>query len=80
MSVGLMAPAPRSKDEKEIGTSGPGINQTRQECLGHMKTMINTVDIDILLASAANAEVLAKEPGALKKVTLAVRGNDSTDI
>ena len=80
MSVGLMASAPRSKNEKEIGKSGPGIYQTRQEYLGDMKAMINTGEIDILLASASNAEVLAKKPGALKKVTLAVRGNDSTDI
>ena len=78
MSVGVMAPAPFPG--KEIGASGPGVYRSRQEYIGHMRTLIEQGDIDIMLTSASNGEVLAKKPQQLKNVTLAVRGNDSTDI
>ena len=78
MSVGLTAPAPRPGNE--IGESGPGVYRTRQEYQGDMRTLIDQGEIDIMLTSASNGEVLAKKPGQLKKVTLAVRGNDTTDI
>ena len=78
MSVGLTAAGPRPGNE--IGASGPGVYRTRQEYLGDMRTLIAQGDIDIMLTSASNGEVLAKRPAHLKKVTLAVRGNDSTDI
>ncbi len=78
MSVGVTAPAPRPGNE--IGAAGPGIYRTRQEYIGDMKTLIEQGVIDIMLTSAANGEVLSAKPRQLKKVTLAVRGNDSTDI
>jgi DhnA family fructose-bisphosphate aldolase class Ia len=78
MSVGLTAPAPYPGNE--IGQSGPGIYRTRQEYIGDMKALIDQDVIDIMLTSAANGEVLSQEPGQLKEITLAVRGNDSTDI
>ena len=78
MSVGLMAPAPFPG--KEIGASGPGVYRSRQDYLGHMRTMIDQGEIDIILTSASNREVLAHKPQQLKNVTLAVRGNDTTDI
>jgi hypothetical protein len=78
MSVGLMAPAPFPG--KEIGTSGPGVYRTRQDYLGDMRTMIDQGEIDIILTSASNGEVLSQKPQQLMSVTLAVRGNDTTDI
>ena len=78
MSVGVMAGAPRPGNE--IGAAGPGIYRTRQEYIGDMRAMVDQGDIDIMLTSAANGEVLSMKPGQLKMVTLAVRGNDSTDI
>ena len=78
MSVGLMAPAPFPG--KEIGSSGPGVYRTRQEYIGHMRTLIDQGDIDIMLTSASNGEALSAKPQQLKKVALAVRGNDTTDI
>lgn len=78
MSVGLMAPAPQAGNE--IGASGPGIYRSRQEYLGDMTTMIECGHIDIMLTSAANGEVLSQKPAHIGKVTLAVRGNDTTDM
>ncbi len=78
MSVGVMAPAPFPG--KEIGAIGPGVYRTRQDYLGHMRTLINQGDIDIMLTSASNGELLSENPEQLKNATLAVRANDSTDI
>lgn len=78
MSVGLTAAAPYPGNE--IGQSGPGIYRTRQEYISDMKTLIDQNVIDIMLTSAANGEALSQEPEQLKEITLAVRGNDSTDI
>lgn len=78
MSVGVMAPAPFPG--KEIGASGPGVYRSRQGYIDDMRTLIDQGDIDIMLTSASNGEVLSKMPEQLKNVTLAVRANDSTDI
>ena len=78
MAFGVMAPAPYLG--KTWGASGPDVYRTRQEYLGHMQTLINQGQLDIMLTSASNGEQLAKKPGNFKKVTLAVRGNDATDI
>ena len=78
MSVGVTAAAPRPGNE--IGAAGPGIYRTRQEYIGDMRALIEQGEIDIMLTSAANGEALSMKPGQLKKVTLAVRGNDTTDI
>jgi hypothetical protein len=73
-----MAPAPHLG--KTWGSSGPGIYRTRQNYITHMETLINQGQVDIMLASASNGEILAKKASNFKKVTLAVRANDSTDI
>lgn len=78
MSVGVMAPGPFPG--KEIGASGPGVYRSRQDYIGHMRTLIDQGDLDIMLTSASNGEVLSQKPEQLKNVTLAVRGNDTTDI
>lgn len=78
MSLGVTAAAPRPGNQ--MGEAGPGVYPTRQEYIGDMKALIEQGDIDIMLTSAANGEVLSMKPGQFKKVTLAVRGNDTTDI
>lgn len=78
MAFGVMAPAPHPG--KTWGDSGPGIYRTRQDYISHMQTLINQGQLDIMLTSASNGEQLAKKPGNFKKVTLAIRGNDATDI
>jgi DhnA family fructose-bisphosphate aldolase class Ia len=78
MAFGLQAPATYSG--KGFGSSGPGIYRTRQEFIGQMQTLIDQGQLDIMLTSVSNAEVLAKKPGNFKKVTLGIRGNDASDI
>jgi DhnA family fructose-bisphosphate aldolase class Ia len=78
MAFGVMAPAPHLG--KTWGTSGPGIYRTRQNYISHMETLIKQGQVDIMLTSASNGEILAKKPVNFKKITLAVRANDSTDI
>jgi hypothetical protein len=68
-------------------TAGPrpgaadGRYRTRAEYLDDMRALVAAGDLDILLTSASNGEVLA-EDGTLdgSRITLAVRGNDTTDI
>jgi hypothetical protein len=78
MAFGVMAPATRLGHS--LGEVGPGIYKTRQEYLHEMRILLDQGILDIMLASASNAEQLAKKPAKLKKVTLAVRGNDASDI
>ena len=61
-------------------TGGPaGPHRTRADYLDAMRALVAQGELDILLASASNGQRLAEE-GSLGDVTLAVRGNDSTDI
>ena len=55
--------------------------RSRDEYLGHMRALVEAEAIDILLTSASNGERVAAS-GVLddSPVTLAVRGNDTTDI
>lgn len=55
--------------------------RSRPEYLAHMKALVEAEAIDILLTSASNGERIAAD-GVLDSspVTLAVRGNDTTDI
>lgn len=78
MSVGVTAAGRRPGHENDA--LGAGVYRTRQEYIDDMRTLIEQGDIDVMLTSAANGEALSAKPGQLKKVTLAVRGNDSTDI
>ena len=56
-----------------------GRYRTRAEYLDAMRALVAQGELDILLASASNAERLAGE-GSLGDTTLAIRANDSTDI
>ena len=62
------------------GDVGPGRHGTRDSYLDDMRAQVAQGDIDILLASASNAERLAADGSLGDEVTLAVRGNDATDI
>jgi hypothetical protein len=60
---------------------GAGRWRTRPEYLADMRALVAQGELDILLTSASNGEALSTE-GALTGtgITLAVRGNDTTDI
>ncbi len=59
---------------------GPGF-RTRPEFLGHMTEEIRAEAVDIMLTSVSNGERLVRDGiFADSKVTLAVRGNDTTDV
>ena len=60
-------------------TAGSGRYRTRGEFLDDMRALLAQGELDIMLTSAANGERLAQD-GSLGDMTLAVRGNDSTDI
>jgi hypothetical protein len=70
MAFGLTAAGP---------AAGPGRYRTRGEFLDDMRALVAQGELDIMLTSAANGERLAQD-GSLGDMTLAVRGNDSTDI
>jgi len=61
------------------GPAGSGRYRTRGEFLDDMRALIEQGELDIMLTSAANGERLARDR-SLGDMTLAVRGNDSTDI
>jgi len=58
--------------------------RSRQEYLAAMTTLVHDETVDIMLASASNAEQLARDGvdgvPAASPVTLVVRANDATDI
>jgi hypothetical protein len=59
---------------------GPaGRYRTRADYLGAMRALVAHGELDILLTSASNGERLAAD-GSLGETTLAIRGNDTTDI
>ncbi len=78
MAFGVMAPATRLGHT--LGEVGPGIYKTRQDYLNDMKVLLEQGALDIMLTSASNGEQLARKPAKFKKITLAVRGNDASDI
>ena len=78
MGFGLMAAGPTA-DAAE-GTFGPGRYRTRDSYLDAMRAQAASGLIDILLTSASNGELLAAEGAIPEDLTLAVRGNDTTDV
>jgi hypothetical protein len=58
---------------------GPVRHQTRSEYLAAMRALAAQGELDIVLTSASNGQRLAAE-GSLRDETLAIRGNDTTDI
>ena len=59
--------------------AGAGRYRTRGEYLGVMHALVAQDELDILLTSASNGQLLTQD-GSLADMTLAVRANDSTDI
>jgi hypothetical protein len=81
MAFGVMAPS--TQPGATWGEIGPGKYRSRDVYLDHMRALVKQGVLDILLTSASNGQRLVKD-GSLaklnKRVTLAVRGNDATDI
>ena len=69
-----------SLTEAPVASVGPGLYRTRDSYLESMRSMAGGGVFDILLTSASNGERLVAEGWPDEEVTLAVRGNDSTDI
>ncbi len=78
VAFGLMAPGPIPGGPS--GTCGPGRYGTRPTYLDNMRALVRQGELDLLLTSASNGERLAVDGSLDGDVTLAVRGNDSTDI
>ena len=79
MAFGVAAPGPVPGKPAE-GSGRPGHYRTRPTYLEAMRAGIRGGAIDILLASASNGERLVADGWPDPDVTLAVRGNDTTDI
>src|SRR6266436_588982 len=75
MAFGLTSAGPAGG----VGGAASGRYRTRGEFLDDMRALVAQGVLDIMLTSAANGERLARD-GSLGDMTLAVRGNDSTDI
>jgi hypothetical protein len=78
MAFGVVAPGPLPGTL--LGATGPGRYGTRPAYLEHMRALVRQGELDILLTSASNGEVLALDGTLDDRVTLAVRGNDTTDV
>ena len=78
MGFGLTAAG--AVDGAPQGMLGPGRYQTRALYLEAMRAQANHGVIDILLASASNAERLAGEGSLPADLTLAIRANDTSDV
>lgn len=78
MAFGVRAAGPRPGTPE--GATGPGKYATRESYLADMRALVTDDALDILLTSAANGERVAADGGLGDQVTLAVRGNDTTDI
>ena len=78
MAFGLTSAGP-ARAAGPARTAGSGRYRTRGDFLDDMRALVAQGELDIMLTSAANGERLARD-GSLGDMTLAVRGNDSTDI
>jgi hypothetical protein len=78
MAFGLRAAGPLQG--APAGDNGPGRYNTRASYLDHMRALVRQGELDILLTSASNGEVLALDGSLDAGITLAVRGNDTTDV
>jgi hypothetical protein len=79
MAWGVAATGPARSEDGAPSTARR--YRTRPEFLEAMRAIVRQGEQDVLLASASNAEVLARE-GLFdgRPVTLAIRANDATDI
>lgn len=78
MAFGVTAAGPLPGATRD--RDGPGRYRTRRSYLDAMQAMAGQGDIDILLTSASNGEFLSAAGSIDEDLTLAVRGNDTTDI
>jgi len=63
------------------GPAGAGRYRTRGDFLDDMQALVEQGELDIMLTSASNGERLAQDGSLVASdMTLAVRGNDSTDV
>jgi hypothetical protein len=74
MAFGLRCAGPAAS-----AADGAGRYQTRSEYLAAMRALAATGELDIVLTSASNGQLLAAD-GSLRDETLAIRGNDTTDV
>jgi hypothetical protein len=77
MAFGITSAGPVTS--APAGETGPGRYRTRSEYLDAMRALVAQGELDVLLTSASNGERLS-EDGSLADMTLAIRGNDTTDI
>jgi hypothetical protein len=75
MAFGLTSAGPSGA----AGLAGPGPYRTRGDFLDDMRALVAQGELDIMLTSASNGERLTQD-GSLGDMTLAIRGNDSTDV
>lgn len=78
MAFGAMAGGPVARDAAPGAL--PGVHRTRAAYLEAMRAEVAAGAVDILLTSASNGEILARDGALGDDVTLAVRANDTTDI
>jgi hypothetical protein len=74
MAFGLRCAGPAAG-----AADGAARYQTRSEYLAAMRALAAAGELDIVLTSASNGQRLAAD-GSLRDETLAVRGNDTTDV
>ncbi|MGI9137272.1 MAG: hypothetical protein ACR2JS_09495 [Candidatus Nanopelagicales bacterium] len=72
MAFGVQAPG--------VVPGDPGQFKTRSAYLDDMRALVQQGELDILLTSASNGERLSGDGSLDDSITLAVRGNDTTDI
>jgi hypothetical protein len=78
MAFGVTAPGPLPAAPG--GPIGPGRYGTRPGYLDAMRAVVTQGEIDILLTSASNGELLSRDGSLDDEITLALRGNDTTDV
>lgn len=77
MAFGVTAPGPVPRAPEGFG---PGRFKTRQAFQDDIRAVAASGAVDLMLMSASNAEVVTADGSLPDAVTVAVRGNDTTDI
>lgn len=80
MAFGVTAPGPRPGADVSAGRARPHQYKTRRDFLLDIRTLVDADLLDIVLTSASNGQILAREEALGDEVTLAIRANDTTDI
>lgn len=84
MAFGTLAAGPRpgtvGSTDPAPSDAAPGRYRTRPDYLQAIRDLVTQGELDIVLTSAANGQLLATEGSLDPDLTLAVRANDTTDI